>query len=142
MSQQTLARCSTPRTSSRRPRGSDAHRPGPHGPLTRRVGVPAPPLLDHRVRCVWVLAATGLINAAVRLGGIAPLVTTGYGAWSSRRSSRWPGLLAAGWWLRRTWLGPAAAHRIDADASLRRAVGESATMAVAFGLAAALATTA
>lgn len=93
-------------------------------------------------RCVWVLAATGLINAAVRLGGIAPLVTSGYGRVVLAKVVALAGLLAAGWWLRRTWVGPAAAHRIDADASLRRAVGESATMAVAFGLAAALATTA
>ncbi|MFM1723346.1 CopD family protein [Rhodococcus sp. PAM 2766] len=93
-------------------------------------------------RCVWVLAVTGVINAAVRLGGIGPLVTTGYGRVVLAKVAALAALLAAGWWLRRTWVAPAAAHRIGADASLRRAVTESAAMAVAFGLAAALATTA
>ena len=93
-------------------------------------------------RCVWVLAATGVVNAAVRLGGIAPLVTTGYGRVVLAKVAALAALLAAGWWLRRTWVAPAAAHRMSADASLRRAVGESAAMAIAFGLAAALATTA
>ncbi|PTR25601.1 putative copper resistance protein D [Rhodococcus sp. OK519] len=93
-------------------------------------------------RCVWVLAATGVVNAAVRLGGVAPLVTTGYGRVVLAKVVVLVALLTAGWWLRRTWVAPAAAHRMNADASLRRAVGESVAMAVAFGLAAALATTA
>jgi len=93
-------------------------------------------------RCVWVLAATGIVNAAIRLGGVAPLVTTGYGRVVLAKVAALAALLAAGSWLRRTWVAPAAAHRMDADASLRRAIGESAAMAVAFGLAAALATTA
>lgn len=93
-------------------------------------------------RCVWVLAATGVVNAAVRLGGVAPLVTTGYGRVVLAKVAALAALVAAGWWLRRTWVAPAAAHRMGADASLRRAVGESAAMAIAFGLAAALATTA
>ncbi|CAM2955543.1 CopD family protein [Prescottella defluvii] len=93
-------------------------------------------------RCVWVLAVTGVVNAAIRLGGIAPLLTTGYGRVVLAKIAALVVLLSAGWWLRRTWVVPAAAHRMSADASLRRAVGESAAMAVAFGLAAALATTA
>lgn len=93
-------------------------------------------------RCVWVLAATGVVNAAIRLGGITPLVTSGYGRVVLAKVVALAALLAAGWWLRRTWVTPAAAHRIGADASLRRAVCESAAMAIAFGLAAALATTA
>lgn len=93
-------------------------------------------------RCVWVLAATGVVNAAIRLGGVAPLVTTGYGRVVLAKVVALAALLAAGWWLRRTWVAPAAAHRVGADASLRRAVGESVAMAIAFGLAAALATTA
>ncbi|MDH6680259.1 putative copper resistance protein D [Rhodococcus sp. LBL1] len=93
-------------------------------------------------RCVWVLAATGVVNAAVRLGGFGPLVTTGYGRVVLAKVTALAVLLAAGWWLRRTWVAPAAGHRMSADASLRRAVGESAMMAIAFGLAAALATTA
>lgn len=93
-------------------------------------------------RCVWILAVTGIVDAAIRLGGIAPLVTTGYGRVVLAKVVALAALLWAGWWLRRTWVAPAAGHRIGADASLRRAVGESAAMAVAFGLAAALATTA
>ncbi|RVW02109.1 CopD family protein [Rhodococcus xishaensis] len=93
-------------------------------------------------RCVWVVAATGVVNAAIRLGGVAPLVTTGYGRVVLAKIVALAALLAAGWWLRRTWVAPASAHRTGADASLRWAVGESAAMATALGLAAALATTA
>ncbi|QBJ96641.1 copper resistance protein CopD [Rhodococcus sp. ABRD24] len=93
-------------------------------------------------RCVWLLAATGIVNAAIRLGGFSPLLSTGYGRVVLAKVAALAALLAAGWWLRRTWVVPAAAHRIVAEASLRRAIGESAAMAVAFGLAAALATTA
>ncbi|WP_137722808.1 copper resistance D family protein [Prescottella subtropica] len=92
-------------------------------------------------RCVAVLAATGVVNAAVRLGGITPLIATGYGRVVLAKIAALAVLLTAAWWLRRTWVVPAAAHRMSADASLRRAVGEVAAMAVAFGLAAGLATT-
>ncbi|WP_305093337.1 copper resistance D family protein [Prescottella sp. R16] len=92
-------------------------------------------------RCVVVLAATGVANAAIRLGSIAPLVTTGYGRVVLAKIVALAALLAAAWWLRRTWVTPASTHRMSADASLRRAVGETAAMALAFGLAAGLATT-
>ncbi|RVW02289.1 CopD family protein [Rhodococcus spongiicola] len=93
-------------------------------------------------RCVWVVAATGVVNAAIRLGGVAPLVTTGYGRVVLAKIIALAALLAAGWWLRRVWVVPASAHQMGADASLRWAVVESAAMATALGLAAALATTA
>ncbi|RZL62905.1 MAG: copper resistance protein CopD, partial [Rhodococcus sp. (in: high G+C Gram-positive bacteria)] len=51
-------------------------------------------------------------------------------------------LVALGWWWRRTWVVASAAHRMSSDGSLRRAIGEVVFMAIAFGLAAALATTA
>lgn len=93
-------------------------------------------------RSVGVLAVTGVVDAAVRLGGIAALFETGYGRVVLAKAAVLVVLLGLGWWWRRTWVGAAAGHRMTADASLRRAVGEVTVMAVAFGLAAALATTA
>lgn len=93
-------------------------------------------------RCVWALAITGVVDAAVRLGSVAALVDTGYGQVVLAKAVALTALLALGWWWRRTWVGVAAAHRMSAEASLRRAVTEVIVMAVPFGLAAALATTA
>ncbi|MBC2641347.1 MULTISPECIES: CopD family protein [unclassified Rhodococcus (in: high G+C Gram-positive bacteria)] len=93
-------------------------------------------------RCVWLLTATGVIDAAVRLGGVTPLFDTGYGRIVLAKAVALAALLGLGWWWRRTWVGQASAHRISAEASLRRAIFEVVVMAVPFGLAAALATTA
>ncbi|MGW0250674.1 CopD family protein [Nocardia goodfellowii] len=88
------------------------------------------------------VGGTGLVNGLVRVGGIAPLVTTGYGRILLAKAVVLVGLLALGWWWRRTWVRRAADHRMTATASLRRAVGEVVVMAFAFGLAATLAVTA
>lgn len=93
-------------------------------------------------RCVWLLTATGVVDAAVRLGGVSPLFDTGYGRIVLAKVVVLTALLGLGWWWRRTWVVRAAAHRTSAEDSLRRAVLEVVAMAVAFGLAAALATTA
>ncbi|WP_227997860.1 CopD family protein [Nocardia australiensis] len=91
---------------------------------------------------VAAVACTGLVNGLVRLGGVTPLVTTGYGRILLVKTLVLLGLLALGWWWRRTWVSQAAEHRVNAEASLRRAVVEVSVMALAFGLAATLAVTA
>ncbi|MGW5551302.1 CopD family protein [Nocardia beijingensis] len=91
---------------------------------------------------VAVVAVTGLLNGLIRVGGFAPFVSTGYGRILLAKTVVLLGLLALGWWWRRSWVPKAADHRMDAKDSLRRAVAEVVVMALAFGLAAALAVTA
>ncbi|WP_280468582.1 CopD family protein [Nocardia cyriacigeorgica] len=91
---------------------------------------------------VAVVAVTGLVNGLVRIGGLAPLVQTGYGRLLLAKTLILLVLLALGWWWRRDWVDRAADHRMTAAASLRRATIEVVVMAVAFGLAATLAVTA
>lgn len=90
---------------------------------------------------VAVIGVTGLVNGVVRMGGIAPFVQTGYGRLLLAKAAVLLVLLGLGWWARRNWVGPAAAHRVGAEASLHRALVEVVVMAVAFGLAASLAVT-
>ncbi|MFC9786814.1 CopD family protein [Rhodococcus sp. NPDC127528] len=97
---------------------------------------------DLAWRCVAALAVTGVVDAAVKLGDVEALVLTGYGRILLAKVAALIGLGALGWWWRRNWVPAAGAHRVTADDSLRRAVVEVVAMAVAFGLAAALATTA
>ncbi|WP_433626218.1 copper resistance D family protein [Nocardia sp. CA-120079] len=91
---------------------------------------------------VGIVTVTGLVNGLVRVGGIAPFVTTGYGRILLAKTLVLVGLLALGWWWRRSWVPQATGHRMPAESSLRRAIIEVAVMAVAFGLAATLAVTA
>lgn len=91
---------------------------------------------------VGIVTVTGLVNGLVRVGGIAPFVTTGYGRILLAKTLVLVVLLALGWWWRRSWVPQATGHRMPAESSLRRAVIEVAVMAVAFGLAATLAVTA
>ena len=90
---------------------------------------------------VVVLAVTGFVDAAVTLGGVDALVGTGYGRILLAKSAALAGLIALGWWWRRTWVPAAAGHRVSEQDSLRHAVAEVTALAVVFGLAAALATT-
>ncbi|WP_433729446.1 CopD family protein [Nocardia sp. CA-129566] len=91
---------------------------------------------------VGIVAVTGIVNGLVRVGGITPFVTTGYGRILLAKTLVLVGLLALGWWWRRTWVPLATNHRMRAESSLRRAVIEVVVMSVAFGLAATLAVTA
>ncbi|MFD4458305.1 copper resistance D family protein [Nocardia sp. NPDC058480] len=91
---------------------------------------------------VCVVALTGLVNGVVRLGGITGLLTSGYGRILLAKLTIACGLVALGWWWRRTWVRKAADHRVTAEISLRNAAAEVLVMAVAFGLAATLAVTA
>ncbi|WP_194816673.1 CopD family protein [Nocardia sp. XZ_19_385] len=88
------------------------------------------------------VAVSGLVNGLVRIEGLTPLVTTGYGRILLAKAVVLAGLLALGWWWRRTWVRRAADHRMTAESSLRRAVIEVSVMAFVFGLAATLAVTA
>lgn len=92
-------------------------------------------------RCVVVLGVSGVINATIRIGEFGLLFGSGYGRIVVAKTVAFGLLIALGWWWRRTWVGEAANHRMTADGSLRRAVIEIVGMAVAFGLAATLATT-
>ncbi|MDE1671440.1 MULTISPECIES: CopD family protein [Nocardia] len=91
---------------------------------------------------VAVVAVTGLLNGLIRVGGIAPFVSTGYGRILLAKTVVLLVLLALGWWWRRSWVPRAADHRMEAKDSLRRAIAEVVVMALAFGLAATLAVTA
>jgi putative copper resistance protein D len=93
------------------------------------------------LRCVAVLTLSGIVNALVRLGGVAALVDTGYGRIVLAKSVALVALVVLGWWWRRTWVSAAEAHRADADDSLRRAIVEVAAVGAVFGLAATLAST-
>lgn len=92
--------------------------------------------------CVAVLTVSGVVNSVVRLDRLGAFFDTGYGRIVVAKLVVLSGLVALGWWWRRSWVGEAANHRATADDSLRRAIIEVAAMAVAFGLAGALATTA
>lgn len=92
------------------------------------------------VQCVAALVATGVIDAAVRLGSISALVETGYGRIVLAKAVLLGGLLVLASRWRRTWVPAAAAHRASSNVSLRNAVLEVCAIAVVFGLAAALAT--
>jgi putative copper resistance protein D len=91
---------------------------------------------------VAAVTVSGAINAMLELGGLAPLVDTGYGRIVLAKAALLAGLLVLGWWWRRTWVPAAAGHRITAESSLRRAVAEVVVIAMVFGLAAALSVTA
>lgn len=96
----------------------------------------------------WALPAvaavgiSGIIDGLVKVGGLTPLVDTGYGRILLTKAVLLGGLLALGWWWRRSWVPAAADHRLSADDSLRRAVVEVVAVAVVFGLAATLSVTA
>ncbi|RDI61634.1 copper resistance D family protein [Nocardia pseudobrasiliensis] len=88
------------------------------------------------------VAATGVCNGLVRMKALTPLFDTGYGRVLLAKTVLMAALLALGWWWRRAWVPRASEHRLSAQSSLRRAIGEVVTMAVVFGLAATLAVTA
>ncbi|EME15633.1 CopD family protein [Rhodococcus triatomae] len=97
---------------------------------------------DLAWKCVVVVAITGAIDAAIALGGLDAVVTTGYGRIVLAKTVGLLALLALGWWWRRRWVPAAAAHRATEAVSLRNASIDVLALAVVFGLAAALATTA
>lgn len=89
-----------------------------------------------------VVTVTGVGNGLIRLGGLSPLIDTGYGRILLAKTALLAALLTLGWWWRRRWVPLAGDHRMTAESSLRRAIFEVVAMAVVFGLAATLAVTA
>lgn len=91
---------------------------------------------------VWILAISGTVNAAVKIGDIGGLVDTGYGRVVLAKTVLLVVLVLIARRLRATWLVSVAAHRTKVDESIVRAAVHVCILTVAFGLAAALATTA
>lgn len=93
------------------------------------------------VWCVGVLAVSGTVEAAYQVGGLGALTGTGYGRVVLGKAAVLAVLVGLGWWARRRWVPATIAQRGRATLSVRRAVVEVAVMAVALGLASALAVT-
>lgn len=91
---------------------------------------------------VWILAVSGTINAAVKVGGFDGLIDTGYGRIVVAKAVLLVVLVLLARRLRATWVVSVAAHRTKADESTVRAALHVCILTAAFGLAAALATTA
>ncbi len=91
---------------------------------------------------VWILAVSGTVNAAVKIGSVGGLVDTGYGRVVLAKTLLLVILVLLARRLRGTWLVSVAAHRTKADESVIRAAMHVCILTAAFGLAAALATTA
>ncbi|WP_245819771.1 CopD family protein [Rhodococcoides yunnanense] len=91
---------------------------------------------------VWILAVSGTIDAAVKVGGLGGLVDTGYGRIVLAKTLLLVILVLLARKLRSDWLVAVAAHRAKVDESVVRAAAHICVLTSAFGLAAALATTA
>ena len=91
--------------------------------------------------CVVALLVGGVLGAAVTLGSLSQLYTTGYGRLLSAKVLVTVVLVLLGYRNRTMWLPAARTHRATAVVSRSRAVLEVAIMAVALTLAAALAAT-
>lgn len=92
--------------------------------------------------CVVVLTVSGVVNAAVKLGSLDALFDTGYGRVVVAKTVALVILVFLARRIRAGWLVSVAAHRTRADESTIRAATHVCVLTVAFGLAAALATTA
>lgn len=92
--------------------------------------------------CVIGVAGTGVLDAVLKLDSISAAVETGYGRIVLAKVLITMVLVAAAHRIRRTWLPSVVGHRSTAEYSLGRAASHVCLLAVAFGLAAALATTA
>lgn len=89
-----------------------------------------------------VVGASGVLAALLELGVSDDWWTTGYGRVVLGKAAGLAVVLALAARHRRTWVPAAQRHRAAEDVSLRRAVTETAVLAVVLGLAAGLATTA
>lgn len=92
--------------------------------------------------CVVGVASTGVIDAVLKLQTPSASIETGYGRIVLAKIVVTAVLLAAAQRIRRSWLPAAVAHRSTAEYSQSRAVAHICLLTAAFGLAAALATTA
>lgn len=89
--------------------------------------------------CVGVLVVTGTLDAVLRLGTPAELLSTGYGRTVTAKVLAVLALVLLGRWARQRWVPGVAAHRVPAASSLRHAAVELVVMGLALGLASALA---
>ena len=92
--------------------------------------------------CVVGVATTGVLDAVLKLDRVTAVVETGYGRIVLAKVVVTVILIAVAHRIRRTWLPTAAAHRSAVEHTVGRAAAHVCLLAVAFGLAAALATTA
>jgi putative copper resistance protein D len=92
--------------------------------------------------CVVGVATTGVLDAVLKLDSLAAVVETGYGRIVLAKLLVTVILIASAHRIRGTWLPTVAAHRSTVEHSVGRAAAHVCLLAVAFGLAAALATTA
>ncbi|GAC58792.1 hypothetical protein GOHSU_51_00040, partial [Gordonia hirsuta DSM 44140 = NBRC 16056] len=100
-----------------------------------------PEFSRYALVAVCVLAATGTIAAVDRLGVGAQWLGSGYGRVVLAKIVVLMLVLGMAAAHRRRWVPSAARHRTAAEVSLRRAVAETALLALALGLAAGLAST-
>ncbi|WP_415972014.1 copper resistance D family protein [Rhodococcus sp. 077-4] len=92
--------------------------------------------------CVVGVASTGVLDAVLKLDSPGAVIETGYGRIVLAKILVTVVLMGLAHRIRRTWLPSVAAHRSTVEHSVGRAAGHLCLLAVAFGLAAALATTA
>ena len=91
--------------------------------------------------CVLALVCSGVVAAVLQIDSLPELWTTGYGRILLAKSAGLGILLISAIRLRKSWLAPAAGHRLPETSSLRFAVAEILIMAVVIGLAAGLGST-
>lgn len=92
--------------------------------------------------CVIVVGESGLLNASLRLGAIAPLLTTTYGVILLAKTAALAWLVRLGWLQRRRVVAAVSNAGWSNTLLARYAAAEFAIMGVALGLAVALARTA
>ncbi|MEK8069385.1 copper resistance D family protein [Rhodococcoides navarretei] len=92
--------------------------------------------------CVVGVATTGVLDAVLKLDSLTALVETGYGRIVLAKVLITVALIAFARRIRGTWLPTVSAHRSTVEHSVGRAAAHVCLLTVAFGLAAALATTA
>ena len=92
--------------------------------------------------CVVGVATTGVLDAVLKLDSLGAAIETGYGRIVLAKVLATVILVALAHRIRGTWLPTVAAHRSTVEHSVGRAAAHVCLLAVAFGLAAALATTA
>ncbi|WP_081605906.1 copper resistance D family protein [Rhodococcus sp. AW25M09] len=92
--------------------------------------------------CVVGVAVTGVLDAVLKLESVGATVETGYGRIVLAKLVVTVLLIAVAHRIRGTWLPTVSAHRSTVEHSVGRAAAHICLLAVAFGLAAALATTA
>lgn len=111
-----------------------AYSPADAGRVIRRFSAVA-------LVCVIVLAESGLLNASLRVDGVASLITTAYGTLLLGKATLLAALMVVGW-RQRKWVVPIAGSSDGQRLLIRFAAFEVVLMGVALGLSVALSRTA